>query len=365
MKKLFYLLASAVIVVSCTSEPEYVVTGNLAGGDGTVVVLQKRVSGETVVIDSAVIAGEVFTFSGVVEYPEMVQLLARGKRASLAFYLENAKISITGHIDSMNIAMVTGSKTQDEVNTLNNSMKELRDRNAALGVEFTAAREAGDTAKMSALRLESGEISEKMSALNLDFVKTNTTSFHAPVLLDRMVTLENLDEMEGYLKAFSPDVAATKVAVDIADRIAKLKAVSVGQKAPDFTLNDTEGTPVTLYSKVGTKLLMLDFWASWCGPCRAVNPDKLRTYNDFKEKGFDIIAVSLDRNKEEWLKGIEEDQLPWTHVSALIYWDCPVRLLYGVNSIPASALIDENGVIVARNLRGQALYDKVSEILGN
>lgn len=366
MRKLVSLFVIVLALAACTTEKNYVITGEIADGDGVTFVLQKRVSGQTILIDSAVVDDGKFVIQGgPVEYPEQVQLIPRGKRGGVIFYLENAEINIQAHIDSLQLAVITGSKTQEEVKGLAASAKPIQDKMMELNGQYREAAQAEDTETAAAIREEIMTLSEELQKLNLEFVKTNTTSFHAPVLLNPMVTLENLDEMEGYLNAFSPDVTATKVATDLAERIAKMKSVSVGQKAPDFTLNDVDGNPVTLSSKVGTKLLMLDFWAAWCGPCRAVNPDKVRTYNDFKDKGFDIIAVSLDRNKEDWIKAIEDDKLTWTHVSALIYWDCPVRLMYGINSIPSSALIDENGIIVARNLRGQALYDKVSEILSN
>ena len=144
-----------------------------------------------------------------------------------------------------------------------------------------------------------------------------------------------------------------------------MKTVSVGQKAPDFTLNDPEGNAVSLSSKVGSKLLLVDFWAGWCGPCRQENPNIVKVYNEFNKKGFDVFGVSLDRTRDEWVKAISDDKLAWTHVSDLQYWNSAAAKLYAVNAIPASFLLDENGVIVARNLRGEDLYNKVKEVLEN
>jgi peroxiredoxin len=143
-----------------------------------------------------------------------------------------------------------------------------------------------------------------------------------------------------------------------------MKAVEVGQKAPDFTMNDVEGNPVTLYSKIGSKLLLVDFWAAWCGPCRQENPNVVKVYNEFNKKGFDVFGVSLDQQKDAWVKAIADDKLTWTHVSDLQYWSNSAAKLYAVNAIPANFLLDETGTIIGRNLRAEDLYNKVNEILG-
>jgi len=365
MKKVTFMFAVILLVAACSSEPQYVVTGNITDGDSVTVVLQKRVGAETVILDSAMILNGKFSIKGgAVDYPEQVMLIARGKRGTKTFYLENSKISITAHIDSLVKAVVTGSVTEDEVQTLAASVKTINDSNQALNAEYKVAYDAGDTVKMKELRTQMIANSGKVPELNLEFVKTKTSSFHAPVLLRSMAHRMDADEIDGYLKAFTPEVAASKTATELAERVVILKTVAIGQKAPDFTLNDPDGNPISLYSKVGAKLLLVDFWAAWCQPCRLENPHIVAVFQEFHDKGFDVFGVSLDRTKEDWVKAIADDKLTWTHVSDLQYWSSAAAKQYAVNSIPASFLLDENGIIIARNLRGDDLKNKVKEVLG-
>ena len=167
------------------------------------------------------------------------------------------------------------------------------------------------------------------------------------------------------INGLDTSIAKLPMIKDLKDRVAVMKSVSIGQKAPDFTMNDPNGNPVSLSSKIGSKLLLIDFWAAWCNPCRQENPNVVKIYNQFHKKGFDIFGVSLDRTKDDWVKAIESDKLDWTQVSDLQFWNNAAAKLYAVNAIPANFLLDETGTIIGKNLRGEDLYNKVNEVLGS
>jgi len=366
MKKLFYCSVITLLIAACSTEPHYVINGKIDGADSVTFLLQKRADGNIVTIDSAVsLKGSFKMKGGSVKYPEMVLLVARNTRMRTSFYLENSEITITGKLDSLYNAKITGSKTQDEYTGFINSSKLIEEKYSKVYEEYQMAEQSGDTAKVSQLEKEITGIQNEMTNLQKDFVKNNPSSFVAPSILAGLSYEMEGSEIETYINAMDTAVANTETAKSLKARAVTMKAVAVGQKAPDFTMNDPEGNPVSLYSKVGAKLLLVDFWAAWCGPCRRENPNVVKVYNEFNKKGFDVFGVSLDQKKDDWVRAISDDKLTWTHVSDLQYWNNAAAKTYAVSAIPANFLLDENGIIIGRNLREEALYNKVKEILAN
>ncbi len=366
MKKAIMPLIAALLITACSTKPEYSINATIEGSDSLTFKLMQRVGGKTVAIDSAVSKNGTFKMKGSIAYPDMVQLVAVNTAARLSFFIENSDISISGMIDSLALATVSGSKTQDEYKTLNDATQPLSQRYSELYNEYQVAVQEKNEARVAELEAEAENIQNEMSSIQKDFIKTNTSSFVSPTILRSLSYEMEATEMEEIINKMDTAVANTPVVRELMDRIRLMKVVATGQKAPDFTMNDVNGNPVTLSSMFGKKkLLLVDFWAAWCNPCRQENPNVVKVWKEFNAKGFDVFGVSLDRSKEDWVKAIADDKLTWTHVSDLQYWSNAAARLYAVNAIPANFLLDENGIIIARNLRGDDLYNKVKELLGN
>jgi peroxiredoxin len=364
MKKIINILLAILVLASCSSGPHYTVTGNIAGSDSIMFYLLKRDGEKTITMDSVLsVKGSFRIKGGAVDYPQMIQLVAGKTRKRMVFYLENSEITISGSMDSLYNAKVTGSKTQDEYIAFLESNKPLSNIYSKIYQDYQVARKANNPARIAVIEKQADSIQTEMMKLQKKFVRDNPASYVTPSILAGVSVEMGPEELDSAITRLDTAIAALPQIQTLKERVGAMKVVSIGQKAPDFTMNDPSGKEVSLFSKIGPKLLLIDFWASWCNPCRQENPNVVRVYNEFHRKGFDILGVSLDQKKENWVKAISDDKLTWTHVSDLKYWDNAAARLYAVNSIPSNFLLDEKGIIIGRNLQGEDLYKKVKEIL--
>jgi peroxiredoxin len=198
-----------------------------------------------------------------------------------------------------------------------------------------------------------------------EFIKANPASLVSAYVLYRDFSYRlSPEEIQSNIQLLDPALLNTPYIKVLQELIVTLQNVEIGKKAPDFTLNDTNGKPVKFSDHWRkAEYTLIDFWAAWCGPCRRENPNVVNAYNKFKDKGFTVFGVSLDKSKSDWLKAIETDHLTWIHVSDLVHWNSAPAQLYGVRAIPSNFLIDKNGIIVAKNIRGEELHKTLEKLL--
>ncbi len=363
MKKVLIFIAAVAFFACSQQEKGFEITVNLEGAEGQI-LLEKRGASEWIPIDTADIVDGAAVLKGEVVTPEDHYLSVLGQRAKTILFVENTEMTVSGTAENMEQITVTGSKTHDEYNEVNSRIQEIGEEYMALYQQAREAAAAGNEEQAAQLMQQVEAMYENTNTMQADFVRNNPGSFAAPYFLSRVQYGMEVDELDNLVNALDPKLKEVPSIVALTERIEKLKTVAVGQIAPDFTMNDQDGNPVKfsdIYKK--NEYTLLDFWAAWCGPCRQENPNIVAVYNDYKDKGFSVFGVSLDRDRDAWLKAIDDDKLTWPHVSDLAYWNNSAAQLYAVNSIPSSLIVDKTGKIIAKNKRDEELRETVSELL--
>ena len=364
MKKFTYLLATAALLAACSGNQGYTVTGTVEGAaDGDTVYLKKVEGRQLVDLESAVIKGGKFTFKGTQDTVANRYLTynAQGKEPLMMdFFLENGQItvSLTRSNDS-----AVGTPNNDAYQAVRTQLNGLNVQMMEIFNTMTNDTTLTDEQRADK-REEIEDLQEKSIDVMKDAVKQNITNAVGVHLLKQNYYYMDVEE----LAPLMPQIPATydndEAIVRIKDNVERMKATAVGQKFTDFEMLTPDGKPVKLSDYVGKgKVVLVDFWASWCGPCRREMPNLVEAYKQYKDKNFEIVGVSLDQNGEAWKKAIKELRITWPQMSDLKYWDCEGSRLYAVSSIPHTVLIDGEGTILARGLHGEDLQEKLAEVL--
>jgi peroxiredoxin len=326
------LVIVSLILTACSSEENlqdgYSLHGNIEGIKNGKVMLAKLdlVSNERVEVDSAVIRNGKFTFQGKVESPYLHTLFINGDEDKIHFFLENSEIKITGNLQDLEDAKVIGSREDSLFRSFD--LDDILDRQ--LGMEIMLNYPGYCFAAFTA------------------YYQFQMHNIHA-------------DTLDYILNVFTEPVRESVYYKHLGKLYQSIKKVAISQPAPNFSIPDTSGTRVELNQFKGSYVL-IDFWASWCAPCRAANPKLVEIYNQFSDKNFTILGISVDRNGDSWKNAIRSDRLPWINVSNLNGWDTLTEI-YGVKAVPQNFLLDPEGIIIDKNIEPEHLGNILEIIL--
>ncbi|RYE27570.1 MAG: AhpC/TSA family protein [Sphingobacteriaceae bacterium] len=358
LNTLIAILIFSTAAFAARSAPGYTISGTVTDLDeGTWLYL--RTAKPDVNIDSCQVKGGKFWMHGEVHAQAMQVYLHTAKYTNyVSFWLENALISISVTAGSFKKAVIRGSKTQDENNLLNALQLPLTNLRDSL-TRLSGATKDPEARKALRIRLVAIEQQEKQ--LDQQYVREHPRSLIAAYLLSVYAPGWGKDLSGVLYSQLSQEMKATGYGQQIHDFVTLNRNLKVGDHYADFEQENTAGQKIKA-STVKGKYVLLDFWASWCGPCREDNPGLVKTYNRFKDKGFAILGISLDDSKASWLKAVRDDGLVWPNVSDLRGDQNRAALIYGISFVPNNFLVNEQGIIIATNLRGQKLDDKLEEL---
>jgi len=365
MKKFLIVTFAALTFLACNNKTHFSINGEIVPTpENGSIVLYGFEDGNPVPVDTADILSGKFKFEGNIDLPELNLMGIVGKNQYIAqLFVEAGKIQMTIYPDSFEANVITGSKSQDVFQIYIQEMVKFSKNENALKNRFQTAQISQNEEEINAIRFEYETMVENTQLYSKNFIgKYNNSPVAAYVYLMNFFQQAELEELDSILTVFEP-IKASEFVAAIQDRADALRVAGEGALAPDFTLNNFDGNSFTLSSLRG-KYVLIDFWASWCQPCMMELPNVIEQYNTYKDKGFEIVGVSLDRDREAWINTVKGRQMVW-----LNGWDMEgeeqgaVANLYGVTGIPHTVLLDKEGKIIEKNLRGPALKAKLAELM--
>jgi peroxiredoxin len=337
------------------------VTGTLQNTPEGVVVLSQFTDSRPQIIDTLEInsKGE-FAYELAVDTPTFYELNLYGARVvKLALFKED--VDVKYNFSDPKSLQVEGSKDSKEMLKLEKLMEDYQVFVNQLNEQYYEAMSKNDAEAIKKIQQDAMILEAQQGERVKEMITSMGDSFASLAAVGLLNPKNDFPFIDALITKLNEDYPGTSAIMQMKQQLDELRALSIGQVAPDIQLPDPNGT-VTKLSDLRGKYVLIDFWAAWCKPCRQENPNVVRLYSQYKNKGFEVFGVSLDRTREDWVKAIADDKLTWTHVSDLMYFNSAAAELYQIQAIPATYLIDPDGKIIGKDLRGPSLEAKLSEL---